>query len=150
MPTCCSAQGVRSRCPGVPCQLYFSLDFCILQKPTRCSVQSVSWWPGVVLRQSGLNANVSRNLVFQPKTIKSVFEAVICLDRYRGHQIWIQMSFKGDHITRLWGLSPKNRSNRAGLYDQCHLSCGNSYKLNLTRVGYLINGSKLELVTFQR
>ena len=44
----------------------------------------------------------------------------------------------------------KKRSNRAGLYGQHQLSCGYSYKLNLTIVGYLINGSKLELVTFQR
>ena len=43
------------------------------------------------------------------------FEAVnLFLERYGGDQIWIQMSWKGDHITRLRGLSPKKQEQQGG------------------------------------
>ena len=89
------------------------------QKPTQlqcteCQSQS----PGVPSgpRQSGPNANVARNLVFNP-TRPSVWiwsSSNLFLERYGGDQIWIQMSWKGDHITRLWGLSPKKQEQQGG------------------------------------
>ena len=128
----------------MPCQLYFCLDFCILQKPTRCSVQSVSGCPGVVLRQLGLNANVSRNLVFQPRTIKSVFGAVICL--------WIDtedIKFESRCLSRVT-TSPdcetcpqKAAAGRGFMGSTNYPACGYSYKLNVIRGTSVVNGSKL-------
>ena len=72
MLQCTECQLSVSRC-ALPIIFLFRLLYFAKAHSLQCTE-----CPGVALRQSGLNANVSRNLVFQPKTIKSVFEAVIC------------------------------------------------------------------------